>query len=241
MGQTWRMWGDIYPEWDGRYDYSWGVTPILNHASFFAEYSDFYGHNDFDMLEVGNGNLTLAEMRSHFALWAALKSPLLIGTPLDKITPETAAILLNKELISFNQDPNYGKSALPFKWGINPDWTWNRTHPAEYWSGQSSRGIHVFILNSLSSTETKSLSFKDVPGLNGKEKYEVWDMWTSKRIGTFKGKLEIKIEGHDTAALRITKVGGKHPHKGKLPLPKIWKDKPLRSVWPLPKGWKGRA
>jgi len=32
------------------------------------------------MLEVGNGNLTLAENRAHFALWAAMKSPLIIGT-----------------------------------------------------------------------------------------------------------------------------------------------------------------
>lgn len=41
---------------------------------------DFWGHNDPDMLEVGNGNLTLAENRAHFALWAAMKSPLIIGT-----------------------------------------------------------------------------------------------------------------------------------------------------------------
>jgi hypothetical protein len=32
------------------------------------------------MLEIGNGNLTLAENRAHFALWAAMKSPLIIGT-----------------------------------------------------------------------------------------------------------------------------------------------------------------
>lgn len=30
--------------------------------------------------EVGNGNLTLAEQRTHFNLWALSKSPLLIGT-----------------------------------------------------------------------------------------------------------------------------------------------------------------
>lgn len=41
---------------------------------------DFWGYLDPDMLEVGNGNLTLAENRAHFALWAAMKSPLIIGT-----------------------------------------------------------------------------------------------------------------------------------------------------------------
>jgi len=32
------------------------------------------------MLENGNGNLTLAEERSHFTAWALTKSPLLVGT-----------------------------------------------------------------------------------------------------------------------------------------------------------------
>lgn len=80
-GQSWRMWGDIYPIWEGAYKWSWGLMPILNHASFFTNTTDFWGHSDYDMLEVGNGNLTLEENRSHFALWAALKSPLIIGTP----------------------------------------------------------------------------------------------------------------------------------------------------------------
>jgi len=32
------------------------------------------------MLENGNGDLTLAEERSHFTAWALTKSPLLVGT-----------------------------------------------------------------------------------------------------------------------------------------------------------------
>jgi alpha-galactosidase len=54
------------------------------------------------MLEVGNGNLTYEENRSHFAMWAALKSPLIIGTLLDNIQKPVLEILSNKELIEFN-------------------------------------------------------------------------------------------------------------------------------------------
>jgi alpha-galactosidase len=43
-------------------------------------YVGFWGHPDPDMLEVGNGDLTAAENRAHFALWAIMKSPLIIGT-----------------------------------------------------------------------------------------------------------------------------------------------------------------
>jgi alpha-galactosidase len=63
------------------------IVPIINYGIFFLEYGNFWGHNDLDMLEVGNGNLTAEETRTHFAMWAALKSPLLIGTPVCSHSP----------------------------------------------------------------------------------------------------------------------------------------------------------
>ena len=50
--------------------------------------------------QVGVGSpLSLPEQRAHCALWAVLKSPLLIGADLSVIPPESLAILKNKELI----------------------------------------------------------------------------------------------------------------------------------------------
>lgn len=40
--------------------------------------------NDPDMLQVGNGGMTVNEYQAHFALWCALKAPLLIGCDLSK-------------------------------------------------------------------------------------------------------------------------------------------------------------
>lgn len=61
------------------------------------------------MLEVGveiNGqSLTLNEQKSHFALWAIMKAPLIIGADLRTIKNESLEILMNKELIAVNQDP----------------------------------------------------------------------------------------------------------------------------------------
>lgn len=56
------------------------ISEIANENSFKMNYVGFWGHPDPDMLEVGNGNLTAAENRAHFALWAIMKSPLIIGT-----------------------------------------------------------------------------------------------------------------------------------------------------------------
>lgn len=205
-GHSWRMWGDIYPRWQGQYGYSWGLMPILNHASFFYNSTNFWGHGDWDMLEVGNGDLTVQESRSHFALWAALKSPLIIGTPLHNIKPEILKILSNKELIDFNQDPVVGAPAKPYKWGVNPNFTWNQTHPAEYWSGTSSKGVHVFVLNTLTTAKSKAVNFAEVPGLDAGAEYTVVDLWSGKAQGKFKGKYEKFVEPHDTMAIRLVKA-----------------------------------
>jgi alpha-galactosidase len=50
----------------------------INVAHFSS--TGFYGHNDMDMMEIGNGALTIEEQRTHFAAWVFLKSPILLGT-----------------------------------------------------------------------------------------------------------------------------------------------------------------
>ena len=64
------------------------------------------GHwNDPDMLEVGNGKLTMDENRFHMTLWAMLAAPLLAGNNLTLMSPEVGAILMNKRVIAIDQDP----------------------------------------------------------------------------------------------------------------------------------------
>ena len=56
------------------------------------------------MLEVGNGMLSHEEEKTHFALWAVMKAPLIIGCDLATISSQSLAIIKNKEIISVNQD-----------------------------------------------------------------------------------------------------------------------------------------
>ena len=87
--------------------------------------------NDMDMLTVGMygrgmnpetrmGGCTDAEYQTHFALWAMMNAPLIIGADVRSLTPEALHILTNREVIAINQDPE-GRSCfrLPV-WG-NPD------------------------------------------------------------------------------------------------------------------------
>jgi alpha-galactosidase len=210
-GHSWRMWGDIYPAWSGQHNGGWGLMPIVNQAARHWRDSRFWGHNDWDMLEVGNGDLNDEENRSHFALWAALKSPLLIGTPLNDITDTVLSILSTKELIDFNQDPEYSESARPFLIDDDdiPFTTPETTHPPSHWVGTSTKGIHLFLLNANDTEETIEAAFADLPGLTLSDaEYLVHDMWTGEDVGVFSDKVTVSVMAHDTAALRVTTVDG---------------------------------
>jgi len=54
------------------------------------------------MLEIGNGGLTINEEKSHFALWAFAKAPLIIGCDLTTVRPESLAILKNTGIIGIS-------------------------------------------------------------------------------------------------------------------------------------------
>ncbi|XMA15190.1 hypothetical protein WAI453_007981 [Rhynchosporium graminicola] len=195
-GSSWRSTGDI--------DQNWGRTvEILNLNSFALNSVDFWGHNDADMLEVGNGQLTDAESRSHFAFWAAMKSPLIIGTDLAILKTSLVDVLKNKYLLAFNQDDIFGKPAMPYKWGTNPDWTFNATNPAEYWSGRSKDGTLVLAFNSLGDSATREIKWNEVPELKGGDSWMVTDIWNGKSLGCVKGGIRDTVQSHDTVGYMI--------------------------------------
>lgn len=192
---SWRMSGDIEPNWQS-------VAHILNENSFRLNSVDFWGHNDADMLEVGNGDLTTEETRTHFAFWAAMKSPLLIGTDLTTLSDDNVDLLKNKYLLAFSQDALHGEPAKPYKWGTNPDWTYNNTYPAEYWAGPSQAGHLVLILNPSNSTQTKEVIWSDIPGL-ANSGYQVIDVWTGDNLGCVQSSYSANVSSHDTAVILV--------------------------------------
>lgn len=198
IGVSWRMSDDIFPNW-GK------VTNIWNINSFNMNSVGFYGHNDADMLEVGNGDLTPAETRTHFALWAAMKSPLLIGTDISVLSQQNIDLLKNKYLLAFNQDDKYSDPAIPYKWGVNPDWTFNKTHPAEYWSGNSQNGRLVLMANTLDVTANRTAKWSEIPGLSGDKKYRVTDVWTGRKLGC-RSEYTAAVASHDTAVILVGKA-----------------------------------
>ncbi|KAJ6459770.1 glycoside hydrolase superfamily [Mycena vitilis] len=73
---------------------SWdNLFRIINQVVPITQFAGPGGWNDLDMLEVGNSGLSAAEQQTHFAFWAAVKSPLIISTDLTKASAQTLGIL----------------------------------------------------------------------------------------------------------------------------------------------------
>lgn len=175
---------------------------ILNQNSFYMNNVDFWGHSDADMMEIGN-NMPFNEARTHFALWVAMKSPILLGTALDKLDQDNLSILKNKYLLAFHQDGVYGKPAMPYKWGTNPDWTFNSSFPAEYWSGTYQNGTLVWLFNPYDDTVEKKADFSEIPQLHADGSYTVYDAWTGENLGCQRYSVSRNVSSHDTAVLLV--------------------------------------
>lgn len=207
ISQSWRINGDIKPWWSS-------IASIIDQASFSYWATNFYGRNDMDIMEVGNtgqgnpvGNLTFEEAKSHFTAWALLKSPLIIGTDLRNATNQTVEILGNKDLIKINQDPEVGESISPFRWGVNPDFTSNSTHPAEYWSGNSSYGVVFMILNSQDVEAQMSFNLTESWAIRAGRQYSVYDMWEHRTTGVAVRSMNFTLPAHGVKALLLTDDG----------------------------------
>jgi len=195
VGHSWRMSGDSRSY----------ITSIIKTNAAHINSTKFWAHNDMDMMEIGNGALTLQEQRTHFAAWAFLKSPILLGTDLSKLNTSHLAIIKNKELLAFHQDPSIGTAATPFKASFSAP----TTSPPEYYSGVSSKGIHAFIINTSPSIATKTFTLSNVPGLGTSGTWRVHDMWTGADLsGTYaaSANFSVSIAAHDTAAYLLTRV-----------------------------------
>lgn len=105
-GNLWRTTPDIKAHW-------FSIVGIYEINVLLYKYSGIGAWNDPDMLEVGNGNLTDEENKSHFSLWCMMAAPLILGNDIRKFvkadgTPDTEnpvyKTVTNKEMIAVDQD-----------------------------------------------------------------------------------------------------------------------------------------
>jgi alpha-galactosidase len=181
----WRTTGDISPDWDRMY-------VILSQQEGLEKYAGPGHWNDPDMLEVGNGKLSLAENRTHFSMWAMLAAPLLAGNDLPNMKPEIKAILTNRDVIAIDQDPLGKQGARIYSDG-----------EVDVWSRQLSGGaVAIAVVNAGSdrySSHPFHLNLRKL-GLAGTQTGQ--DLWTGKTTN-LTDNMPLELASHDVLLVRL--------------------------------------
>lgn len=162
VANSWRITGDIYDSFTRPDDLCGcdttisdpsciapgthcSVLFILNKVAAFADRSIPGGWSDLDMLEVGQGGMTDEEYKAHFALWAALKSPLFLGNDLRDMPASALTIINNPAILALSQDP-HGRSVTRVRRDVDgvakDEWGMAETH---VWSGYLQNGDEVVV------------------------------------------------------------------------------------------------
>jgi alpha-galactosidase len=207
VGHSWRTTGDIYDCFDCSNNYGWGVLQIVairNQDSLRTVAGA--GHwNDMDMMEVGNAGFTFYENQTHFALWAMLNSPLILGNDLRSMSKETLGIITNKDIIALNQD------AL----GIQ-GFLYKTAGSVEIWAKPLANGEWGLLFFNRSE-EPATLEFdwnaeKIIDRFTHREisfskdnVYKIKDLYVGKFIGTTQQPVNRKLEKHQPLVIRISK------------------------------------
>ncbi len=194
IGQLWRATGDIQDCWDC--SRNWGGMGVVHIIDLMADLYPYSGPghwNDPDMLEVGNGGLTLVENRAHFSFWALFAAPLMAGNDVQAMKPEIRDILMNREAIAVDQD-SLGMQGRKV----------SDSSARQVWVKPLADGSRAVILFNRGSEEAPiAVAWEDI-GLYPKTKARVRDLWKKADVGAFSGRFEAKVEPHGVVMVRIT-------------------------------------
>lgn len=202
-----RSTGDIQDNWDS-------IVNICKSQIGREAFGSAYCHNDMDMLVVGMhgqgdnaevlgkvvGGCNDIEYRTHFALWAIMGSPLMIGCDIRKMSEEAKNILTNKDVIAINQDIECRGAYCIRQWN-NPENVFSLVRPL------SNGDYAIGMFNFGDKKSEMSLQFFDIglPAASGRA-LELYDCYTHSVIGTFTERYAVEVESHDSLMLRAKVV-----------------------------------
>ncbi|MCO5571896.1 hypothetical protein L7F22_025644 [Adiantum nelumboides] len=178
VGNSWRTTSDISDDWES-------MTSRADLNDKWAAYAGLGGWNDPDMLEVGNGGMSVEEYRSHFSIWALMKAPLLIGCDVRSIGKDHLAILSNAEVIAVNQD-SLGVQGKKVK----------QSGDLEVWAGPlSKKRVVVILWNRGTSSSLITAEWSDI-GLSPSHTMQPRELWQQQNLPSHTRSLSAKVEAH---------------------------------------------
>lgn len=195
-GNMWRTTHDIMPKW-------FSILYIYKKTIALYKYASPGHINDPDMLEVGNGNLSVEENKSHFTLWCMMASPLVLGNDIRTLTDGSKKsqvilnIVTNSELIAIDQDALVKPAKMIAKRGSVDI----MARPLE------NGDVAICFFNKSKSPKTVEYELNDLK----EEKYlnlartnsaQIKDLWTDEVF--HKDSIRAEIKPHGVKAYRIS-------------------------------------
>lgn len=186
VGNISRTSDDITPHW----------TRLLTNFDTAAR-RPLYAHpgswNDPDMLFIGKGEFDadhLTEARSHFALWAMVSAPLLIGADL-RTTPQSLMdIFGNAALIAIDQDPAGNQAVLAFD-----------TDDFQILVKTLANGDKAVALFNRTAAPTEAILTAQHLKLRGDAPVTLTDLWSGAG-SSFQGERKFRLAPHETLVFR---------------------------------------
>jgi hypothetical protein len=173
---------------------SWSsISSRFDQVAAWAPYGGPGGYNDYDSLELGNGDndgLTPDERMTQMSLWSLAASPLILGTDLTNMTVQDLKYLKNADVLAVDQD------------GIDATRV-TKTNSAQVFTKTDPDGSAVAGLFNTGSSMASVPTTVTALGLPPAKDYLVEDLWTHKQTETT-GALSPSVASHGVALLRIT-------------------------------------
>ena len=157
-----------------------------------AEYAGPGHWNDPDMLEVGNGNLTYEENKTHFSLWCMMAAPLILGNDIRKLPDDkkTLDIISNNDMIAINQD-KAGMQCVRYK----------RTFTYDFLMKKLADGsVAICIYNKRKSPKKIRISKDIFPAEMPENSRKIKEIWTKTDVSD--GDI-FALKGHDCAVFIV--------------------------------------
>lgn len=195
----WRTGGDIIPPvveslHDAEHDkrvitaanvldsFDTGLHPEAQHTGYF---------NDLDMMVMGMRGMTDALDRTHMGLWVISSAPLMVGSDLTRLSPETLSLLTDREALAIHNDP-YGLQPIKVDEPLPGIQIWAKPMAV---AGRRA----VAIVNRTDSAGQVKVNWEKL-GLKGAP--TSWrDVWNRKDLAS--GNDTIQVPAHDLVLLVV--------------------------------------
>jgi len=188
----WRVYDDIQDSWDSVVSIIeyWGDTQAI-----LAPLSAPGSWNDPDQLIIGDFSLSYDESKAQMSFWCIWAAPLLMSNDLTNMADWQREILLNKEVISVNQDPLGIQGTRISKTDEEQIWKKNLV--------DGSIAVVLFYSGSYGYPVQMTVYFNTL-GIKSGVSATVRDLWLHKDMGVYSSAFTTLVDPHGVVMIKVT-------------------------------------